>query len=93
MIKLSVNKKIPERACVGCGNSFPKSTLIRVVKTPNGDIVLDFTGKVAGRGAYVCKNAECFGKAKKAKRFSRSLSAEISDELYDELERQVCENG
>ncbi len=91
MIDLSINKKIPERACVGCGNSFPKNSLVRVVKTPEGNIELDSTGKKSGRGAYICRNAECFKKAKKAKRISRSLSAEIPDELYDKLERQVCE--
>ena len=92
MIELSINKKIPERACVGCGNSFPKSALIRVVKTPDGNIELDTTGKKSGRGAYICKNIECFRQARKTKRISRSLSAEIPDDLYDKLERQVCEN-
>ena len=59
-------KKIPLRKCTGCGQSFPKRDLIRVVRSPEGDVSLDFTGKKSGRGAYVCKNAQCFKKARKA---------------------------
>ena len=87
-------KKIPERNCVGCGNQFPKNNLIRVVKTQSGDVFLDTTGKMAGRGAYICRNIECFKKARKAKKLERSLSVSISDEIYNKLEGQVadCEN-
>lgn len=95
MIKLPVqNKRIPERNCVGCGNQFPKNQLIRVVKTQSGEVFLDTTGKLSGRGAYICRNSECFKKARKAKKLERSLSVTISDEIYDKLEGQVaeCEN-
>ena len=61
-------KKIPERRCVGCGISFPKKDLIRVVRLPDGGAELDPTGKKAGRGAYICCSAECLKKARKAKR-------------------------
>ena len=85
-------KKIPERRCSGCGMSFPKSTLLRVVRTPDGSVALDFTGKKSGRGAYVCRNVQCFKKARKAKRFERSLECEIPEEVYDALESELGEN-
>ncbi len=85
-------KKIPERRCSGCGMSFPKKTLLRVVRSPEGEVSLDFTGKKAGRGAYVCRNVQCFKKARKAKRFERSLVCEIPDEVYDALESEIKEN-
>ena len=92
MIKLPVQiKKSPERNCVGCGNQFPKNQLIRVVKTQNGEVFLDATGKMSGRGAYICRNSACFKKARKAKKLDRSLSVTISDEIYDKLEGQVAE--
>lgn len=80
-------KKIPERRCVGCGISFPKKDLIRVVRLPDGGAELDPTGKKAGRGAYICRSAECLKKARKAKRLERNLEVTISDEVYEELER------
>ncbi len=82
-------KKIPERRCVGCGASFPKNTLIRVVKLPTGEVELDFTGKKAGRGAYVCKNTECLKKARKAKRLERNLETAIPEEIYNSLETEL----
>lgn len=85
-------KKIPERRCSGCGMSFPKLTLLRVVRTPEGEVALDFTGKKSGRGAYVCRSVQCFKKARKAKRFERSLECEIPEEVYDALERELTEN-
>ena len=86
-------KKVPERRCVGCGESFPKSSLIRVVRTPEGDVVLDVTGRKNGRGAYVCRSAECFRAARRKKRFSTNLSVEIPEEVYDRLEEEIssCE--
>lgn len=84
-------KKIPERRCVGCGISFPKKDLIRVVRLPDGGAELDPTGKKAGRGAYICRSAECLKKAKKAKRLERNLEVTISDEVYEELERGLSE--
>ena len=89
-------KKIPLRKCTGCGEMKPKRKLIRVVKAPvktdessnvieGGEISLDLTGKKPGRGAYVCKNAQCFEKARKARRFERSLSCKIPEEVYDQM--------
>ena len=78
-------KKIPTRRCTGCGEHFPKPELIRVVRTPEGEIVLDSTGKRAGRGAYLCKSAECLRRARKARRLEASLEVSISDAIYDAL--------
>lgn len=82
-------KKIPLRRCTGCGESFPKKELIRVVRTPEGNVVLDFTGKVGGRGAYVCKRSDCFKKARKANRFRTNLECEIPEELLSALEEEI----
>ena len=93
MIKLPVQmKKIPERNCVGCGNQFPKNELIRVVKTQDGNVFLDTTGKMSGRGAYICRNVECFKKARKAKKLERSLSVNMTDEIYNKLESEVADS-
>lgn len=79
-------KKIPERRCVGCGISYPKNTLIRVVKLSDGKTTeIDFTGKKSGRGAYICKNSECLKKARKAKRLERNLEVVISEDIYERL--------
>ena len=78
-------KKIPTRRCTGCGEHFPKPELIRVVRTPEGEIVLDSTGKRAGRGAYLCKSAECLRRARKARRLEASLEVSISDAIYEAL--------
>ena len=82
-------KKIPLRKCTGCGESFPKRDLIRVVRSPEGDVSLDFTGKKSGRGAYVCKNAQCFKKARKANRFRSNLECDIPEELLAALEEEI----
>ena len=88
-----VQKKTPERRCVGCGNSFPKQELIRVVRTPDGVIELDFVGKKSGRGAYVCRNTECLVKARKAKRLERSLNTSIPEEVSKALEAELTQYG
>lgn len=82
-------KKIPERQCMGCNNRFPKSTLIRVVRSPEGEVSLDLVGKKSGRGAYICKDPACLVKAKKSKRIERVLECEISDELYQKMEEEL----
>lgn len=87
------NGKIPERRCVGCQNSFPKKDLIRVVRGSDGIVSLDFTGKKAGRGAYVCRNVECFKKAVKAKRFETNLDCTIPAEVYDKLTAELTGYG
>ena len=82
-------KKIPLRRCTGCGESFPKKELLRVVRTPEGNVVLDFTGKVGGRGAYVCKSAACFKKARKQNRFKTALDCDIPEEVLTSLEEEI----
>lgn len=87
-------KKVPLRRCVGCNESKPKKELVRVVRTPEGEVLLDLTGKKSGRGVYVCKNVKCFEAAKKSKRFEKSLSADdikvsIPDEVYDRMEEEL----
>ena len=82
-------KKIPTRRCSGCGEHFPKNTLIRVLRTPEGEVTLDLTGKKSGRGAYICKNAACFKKARKTRRIETSLECQISEELYNRMEEEL----
>lgn len=82
-------KKVPMRKCVGCGEMFPKRELVRVVKSPDGTLSLDLTGKKSGRGAYVCPRLECFARARKARRFQSSLEVEIPEELLDALEAEI----
>ena len=84
-------KKVPMRMCLGCGEMKPKKELIRAVKSPEGEISLDLTGKKSGRGAYVCPNAECLRLARKAKRFEKSFECRISDQVYDTMERELNE--
>lgn len=79
--------------CLGCQEMKPKKELIRVVKNKENEISVDFTGKKAGRGAYICKNIECFRKAKKAKRFENAFESLISDEVYQTLERELEEGN
>ena len=78
-------KKIPMRMCTGCGEMFDKRELVRVVKSPEGEVSLDLTGKKAGRGAYVCKNAECLKKARK----KRAFEMQIDDEVYNKMEEEI----
>lgn len=84
-------KKLPERKCLGCMESFPKSSLIRVVRSPEGEITLDTTGKKSGRGAYICKSAECLKKAIKAKRLERAFECQIPSEVLEALEKGIGE--
>ena len=86
------NKKIPMRKCVGCQEMKEKKSLIRVVKTAEGDIILDDTGKKNGRGAYICRSAECFRLARKARKFEKSFQCRISDEVYDSMEKELANN-
>ena len=84
-----MQKKIPMRQCVGCREMRPKRELVRVVKSPEGEISLDFKGKAPGRGAYVCPNAECLKKAQKTKALERALEAKIDDAVFDQLASQI----
>lgn len=86
-------KHIPQRMCSGCSEMKPKKELVRIVRTKEGEISLDLTGKKAGRGAYICNDVECLKKARKARRLEKSFSAQIPNEVYDELERQITEQA
>ena len=81
------------RMCLGCQEMKPKKELIRVVKNKENEISVDFTGKKAGRGAYICKNKECFQKARKAKRFEKAFETSISTEVYFALENELEEGN
>lgn len=85
-------KKVPERKCLGCGISHPKSELARVVRSPDGTVSLDLTGKKSGRGAYVCKSTECLKKCRKRKALERNLELAIPDELYLKIEQELADN-
>ena len=84
-------RKIPERRCVGCGETKEKKQLIRVVRTPEGDVVLDVTGKKSGRGAYICHSLSCFKKARKSKRLEAGLNVQIPEEIYERLENELSQ--
>ena len=88
-----MQKKIPMRQCLGCREMKPKRELVRVVKTPENEIKLDKTGKLNGRGAYVCRNPECLKKAQKAKSLERSLEVPIPQEVYDRMIREMEANN
>lgn len=81
------------RMCTGCSESKPKKELVRVVRSPEGEISIDLTGKKPGRGAYICKDVECLKKARKSKRIERNLETPISDEVYNALEKELDEIG
>ena len=85
-------KKIPMRMCLGCGEMKPKKELIRAVKSPEGEISMDLTGKKSGRGAYICRSSECFRKARKARRLEKAFSCQISEQVYDAMEKELSEN-
>ena len=85
-------KKIPLRQCVGCSEMKSKKEMIRVLKTAEGDIVLDVTGKKNGRGAYLCHSGDCLKKARKNKGLERSLRVSIPTEVYEKLEKELDES-
>ena len=85
-------RKIPLRRCLGCNEQKPKVELLRVVRTPEGEIVLDFTGKKSGRGAYICRNVKCLRKAAKSHRIDKNLECSIPDEIYERMETELSEN-
>lgn len=82
-------RKVPMRMCLGCSEMKDKREMIRVVKSPEGEISLDFSGKKSGRGAYICKSMECFEKARKARRFEKSLSCRIDDSVYEVMKNEL----
>ena len=82
-------KKIPVRRCVGCNAQRPKRELVRVVRSPEGEISIDLRGKAPGRGAYLCPSAACLAKARKARRIERALEVSIPDEIYAATEAEI----
>ncbi len=86
-----MGKNIPLRKCLGCDEMLGKKGMLRVVKTKEGDISIDETGKKNGRGAYICRDMECFNKAQKKHSLERSLKCSISEEIYEKLRQEIEE--
>lgn len=86
-------KKIPMRQCVGCREMKDKRALIRVVRSPEGDVSLDFRGKKPGRGAYVCPDGACLRKARKTRALERAFSSPVPPEVYDAMEEEMARGG
>ena len=84
-----MQKKIPQRQCMGCRERKNKRDLIRVVRMTDGNVSLDFSGKLNGRGAYLCPDPECLKKVRKSRALDRSLETPIPEEVYDRLEREM----
>ncbi len=89
---MPAHRSIPMRKCTGCNEMRPKKELVRVVRSPEGDVSLDLTGKKPGRGAYVCRDAACLAKARKTGRLERAFSCEIPAEIYERMEEEL-KNG
>ena len=89
----NIVKKAPERKCMGCNEKRLKKELVRVVRTPEGEVCLDTVGKKNGRGAYICKSKSCFEKAFKSKRLERCLEVEIPADVYDEMRKSLESEG
>ena len=85
----TMQKKIPQRQCMGCRERKAKRELIRVVRSPEGAVSLDFSGKTPGRGAYLCPNPECLKKAIRSKALDRSLDIQIPEEVYERLNKEM----
>lgn len=88
-----MQKKIPQRQCMGCRERKAKKELIRIVRDTDGIVRLDFGGKVNGRGAYICPNPECLKKVRKSRALERSLEAPIPDEVYERLAKELEVGG
>ena len=84
-----MQKKIPQRQCMGCRERKPKREMIRVVRGTDGNVSLDFGGKMNGRGAYICPDMECLKKAIRSKALDRSLEVTIPEEVYDRLQKEM----
>ena len=84
-----MQKKIPQRQCMGCRERRAKKEMIRVVRTPEGDVKLDFGGKMNGRGAYICPRSECLKKAIRSKSLDRSLEVSIPEDVYARLQKEM----
>lgn len=86
-------RRVPLRMCSGCGEMFDKRQLVRVVKSPEGEVSLDLTGKKPGRGAYVCNHIECLQKARKIRRIERAFSMQIPDTVWEQMEEALVQNA
>lgn len=86
-------RKIPMRMCTGCGEMKPKKELVRIVRSPDDSVSYDPTGKKAGRGAYLCRNVDCFKKARKSKRLEKGLDCTIAEQVYDQIESEIASDG
>ena len=84
-----MQKKIPQRQCMGCRERKAKKELIRVVRCTDGTVMLDFSGKLNGRGAYICPRQECLQKARKSSALDRSLEVAVPAEVYERLEKEL----
>lgn len=82
-------RKIPQRQCVGCRTMKDKKALVRIVKTPEGEICVDATGKKSGRGAYICPDAQCLQKARKSRALERAFETAIPEAVYDAMETEL----
>ena len=82
-------RKIPMRQCLGCNQHKPKKELLRVVRSPEGDVSLDFVGKKSGRGAYICHDIKCLRRVRKSRRLENVLSVPISEEVYNQMETEL----
>ena len=83
-------KKVPVRRCVGCNAQRPKRELVRIVRSPEGEVGVDLTGKKPGRGAYLCPSAACLAKARKAKRLEHAFGVEVPASVYDRLTEEIA---
>ena len=88
---MAKERKIPLRKCSGCGEMKQKNELVRVVRSPEGELSMDLTGRKPGRGAYVCRNVDCLRTARKRKALERSFACAIPSEIYDRLEQEMME--
>lgn len=84
-------RKVPLRQCLGCNLHKPKKEMLRVLRTPEGEILLDFTGKRSGRGAYICYDPKCLKIARRSGRIAKSLDVAIPEEIYDKMERELAD--
>ncbi|HHY62034.1 MAG: YlxR family protein [Bacillota bacterium] len=84
-------RKVPQRTCVGCGAVRDKRDLVRVVRTPEGQVLLDPSGKRAGRGAYLCPNRDCLAKAARGGKLSRALETDMPDEIIARLQEELSD--
>ena len=89
MTRQAVKNNIPMRRCIGCMNSFPKNELIRVIRTPDGNVELDLTGRKNGRGAYLCKNIACLEKAMKNRGIERSFGMKVDPLVFESLKEEL----